>query len=244
MRIPFTYLIGWTKHKKFYYGVRYGKDAHPTTLWNTYFTSSKDVAEFRLQNGEPDIIQVRRTFKNTDKAKEWEVKVLQRMHVARSETWLNRREAPAFPCFEGAANPLFKKQHTFDARLKISKANTGKQRTLEQRKAISIRQIGKTNPFFNKNHTKESKLKIASSVSKATTGANNPSAKSYKFINPNNIHFHVTGEFSKFCVEHDLSRSKMYRSIDQGQITPFSGGTQQTQNCVGWEVIFQPQATC
>lgn len=60
--MPYTYLVGWRSMDVWYYGVRYAKDCDPTDLWKTYFTSSKRVAEFRATNGEPDVIEVRKTF--------------------------------------------------------------------------------------------------------------------------------------------------------------------------------------
>ncbi len=62
--IPYTYIIGWSLYNKYYYGVRYAKNCNPNDLWKTYFTSSKYVKEFRNNHGEPDIIQVRKTFEN------------------------------------------------------------------------------------------------------------------------------------------------------------------------------------
>src|SRR5574343_18298 len=71
-RTPYTYLIGWTQHQKFYYGVRFAKNCHPSDLWKSYFTSSKHVKNFRIQFGEPDLISVRRTFTSIDTARKWE----------------------------------------------------------------------------------------------------------------------------------------------------------------------------
>ena len=87
--VPYTYLIGWTKHNKWYYGVRYGKKCHPDDLWVTYFTSSKIVRHCRKEYGEPDIIEIRKTFDSPEKALKWETKVLQRINVIKEEKWLN-----------------------------------------------------------------------------------------------------------------------------------------------------------
>ena len=63
---PYTYLIGWSHLNTYYYGVRFANNnkdiANPDELWVTYFTSSKYVSEFRELNGEPDIVEVRKTF--------------------------------------------------------------------------------------------------------------------------------------------------------------------------------------
>jgi hypothetical protein len=63
----YTYLLGWTSHNKYYYGVRYAKKANPADLWTTYFTSSKYVKEFCSLNGDPDIIEIREKMKNKPK---------------------------------------------------------------------------------------------------------------------------------------------------------------------------------
>jgi hypothetical protein len=94
---PYTYLIGWSKHNKWYYGVRFAKDCHPSDLWNTYFTSSKKVRSFREEHGEPDIIQIRKQFFERDSACKWESKVLKRLRVINEEKWLNQTDNKSIP---------------------------------------------------------------------------------------------------------------------------------------------------
>lgn len=89
---PYTYLIGWTDHNLWYYGTETGKKtktANPDNLWETYFTSSGLVTEFRKTLGEPDIIQVRKTFNTAEEAILWEHKVLRRLKVNKSPKWIN-----------------------------------------------------------------------------------------------------------------------------------------------------------
>ena len=88
--MTYTYLIGWSKLNKWYYGVRYAKGCKPSELWRTYFTSSKYVAEFRAKHGEPDVITIRKTFDNQESAILWESRVLKRMDVIHDSKWLNR----------------------------------------------------------------------------------------------------------------------------------------------------------
>ena len=100
--VYFTYLIGWSQENKFYYGVRYAKNCNPSDLWTKYFTSSKYVMEFRQQYGEPDIIQVRKTFNNKEKARMWEEKVLRRIKIKSDTKWLNKTDTPMkLPILEG-----------------------------------------------------------------------------------------------------------------------------------------------
>lgn len=87
--MPYTYLIGWTKQKKYYYGVRYAKGCKPKELWKSYFTSSKHVKQFREEYGEPDVIQVRKTFKCSSDARNWENKVLNRIGAKDRIDFLN-----------------------------------------------------------------------------------------------------------------------------------------------------------
>lgn len=88
--IPYTYLIGWTQLNKWYYGVRYAYKCVPSDLWSTYFTSSKLVKEYRGIYGEPNVIEIRKTFSNAIKARKWEDTVHKRMNVVKDDKWLNR----------------------------------------------------------------------------------------------------------------------------------------------------------
>lgn len=87
--IPFTYIIGWTKHKKFYYGAKYSQGCQPSDLWQSYFTSSKYVKEFREQNGEPDIIKIHRTFSNKDSCVEFENQYLTTIDAKNNPLFIN-----------------------------------------------------------------------------------------------------------------------------------------------------------
>lgn len=58
---PYTYLIGWSEHNLWYYGVRYANSTIPENdLWVKYFSSSKYVKDIRKEFGEPDVIQIRK----------------------------------------------------------------------------------------------------------------------------------------------------------------------------------------
>lgn len=92
--LPYTYLIGWSKLDRWYYGCQYGNSkyrlAHPDNLWSIYHTSSRDVARYRELYGEPDVIEIRRTFISKEKCVLWERAVLNFFNVANNERWLNR----------------------------------------------------------------------------------------------------------------------------------------------------------
>lgn len=87
--VPYTYLVGWSKHNLWYYGVRYAKNCHPDDLWIIYYTSSKRVCQLRAELGEPDIVQVRKVFMDAKSAIRWEEKVLRKMNVLNNPKWIN-----------------------------------------------------------------------------------------------------------------------------------------------------------
>lgn len=129
--LSYTYLIGWSKHNKWYYGRRTAKNCHPTELWKKYFTSSKYVKEFRKINGEPDIIQIRKTFSDVKICSKWESRVLSRLDVQKNENWLNKKNGDEKWDFSGKkiSEKLLQKLRqpkTEEHRKKLSAAKKGK----------------------------------------------------------------------------------------------------------------------
>ena len=143
---PYTYHIAWTSIDKHYYGVRYAKGCNPNDLWKSYFTSSKLVLEYRQKYGEPDIIQIRRTFDDAHIAKSWEAKVLRRLNVLKSSRWLNANIG---------GDQFMIQKHSPETKRKMSENSASKRP--EERKRIAERQLGSNNSFYGKKHTEESK---------------------------------------------------------------------------------------
>jgi hypothetical protein len=106
---PYTYLIGWTKLNVWYYGCRFAKSCHPNDLWKKYFTSSKHVKKFRLDHGEPDVIQVMKLFSSGEEARAWETSVLKQIGAVRSSDYLNRTDGDKKFCCEGHSEQTRKK---------------------------------------------------------------------------------------------------------------------------------------
>jgi hypothetical protein len=98
---PYTYLIGWTYLDRWYYGVQYSNNCHPSHLMVSYFTSSKSIAEIIVDNGLPDVVMVRKTFNDINKARDWEHTVLRRLNVINSLKWINQTDNVSFPVFSG-----------------------------------------------------------------------------------------------------------------------------------------------
>lgn len=92
----YTYLIGWSSLNKYYYGVRTAKGCQPEDLWVKYFTSSKTVKRYRLEHGEPDIVEVRRLHPSREVALKWEETVIRRLKVVKDNGWLNLQNAGKF----------------------------------------------------------------------------------------------------------------------------------------------------
>jgi hypothetical protein len=124
--IPYTYLIGWTEQNKFYYGVRYASNCTPSELMITYFTSSSRVIEMIGLYGLPNIIQVRKTFTTTKKARLWEHKVLRRMAVIKLDKWLNRTDNQSIEPQFGQKNHMFGKFGKLSHRYGTTLSNNSK----------------------------------------------------------------------------------------------------------------------
>lgn len=129
---PFTYLLGWTIHDKWYYGVRYALNCDPSDLGSKYLSSSKYVKQFIEQYGLPDIMKIRKIFKTTKAAREWEEKVLKRMKVKSSDRWLNKNDRSAPPPLIG---------HTFN------RGRTHNEETKEKKRSSMKNTMAKKYPL-------------------------------------------------------------------------------------------------
>jgi len=98
--IPYTYLIGWPEHNKWYYGVRYAKKCSPDDFWNPYKTSSKIVKKFVAGHGDPPVRIIRKIFSQENNAvklaQDWENRVLKKLKVVKDEKWLNGHDSKCF----------------------------------------------------------------------------------------------------------------------------------------------------
>lgn len=158
----YTYLIGWSHHSKYYYGVRYAKGCNTNELWKTYYTSSKYVKQFYEKYGEPDIIEVRQSFNDIEQARLHEHKVLRRLNVTNNDIWLNQTDNMSI----SLESSMYK--HTPEICLKKSKSHKGKKHSEETKKKMS-----KTHKGLNT----WSKGKKRPEHSKRMWGINNPNVK-------------------------------------------------------------------
>lgn len=167
--IPYTYLIGWSKHNKWYYGVRYAKNCNPADLWKTYFTSSKYVKLFRKEYGEPDIIQIRKTFKSADKAIFWEDKVICKMKLYLREDFLNKNRSKGFMISPDIIERINKCPIRAQ---KISKTKTGKKLSENHIKSVKegLKRAYANIPLELRKKSDETKQKMSISAKEFNPG--------------------------------------------------------------------------
>lgn len=138
-KMPYVYLIKHKPSGKLYYGVRFGRHAHPDELLVTYFTSSKTVQKLIARDGIDSFEkEIRRTFpaEHCEKAMKWESTVLQRINAAGHPSFLNKTNNNSFVNTKGDRNwmyglpshltPAYGKPRPDHVRAKISAGNLGK----------------------------------------------------------------------------------------------------------------------
>lgn len=141
---PYIYLIGWPHLDMYYIGCEYGektKIAHPTNLWNTYYTSSKHVKKFVEENGDLNIIQVRKTFQTAVDTVKYESRILRRLNAKNHPKFLNQHNG------DGKFGKIG--FHSEETRRKMSETRRGKQGkpiSEETRQKISETMRGKPSP--------------------------------------------------------------------------------------------------
>lgn len=92
--------------------------------------------QFVTEHGEPDVIQVRKTFDNTIVAQNWEHRVLKRMKVVSSNKWLNRTDNKSIAPQYGEDHPHYGKKS--EAHHCYGKPNVGASKAQKQKWANFI----------------------------------------------------------------------------------------------------------
>lgn len=171
---PYTYLIRFKPTGQIYYGSSYAnnrdKIANPDQLWNSYFTSSKDIIELVSIHGKDAFdVQIRKTFNSAEKAILWENRILSKFDAKNNPLWFNKHNG----------NKDFKNiGHSEETKRKISEKNKGqisnkKGKTLsdshKEKIANALKGKAKSEPHkqkcriarLGKPHSKETKLKMS-----------------------------------------------------------------------------------
>lgn len=173
---PYTYLIGWSIINKYYYGVRFKNNCHPSEFWSKYFTSSKYVLALKKELGDPDIIQIRKTFNSVSKAIKWEKKVLSRLKIFHSEKWLNKNIAGAIKPQIGQENPMYGKSRTGEKHKGAINISNGLKKFYaseegqKKKELMSKNFAGENNVMYGKKHKPE----FVEKMKKLMSGTGNP----------------------------------------------------------------------
>ncbi len=229
IRLPYTYRIGWTKFGLSYYGVRYAKGCHPKELWVTYFTSSRLVQEKRKEIGEPDIIEIRRTFRTPDDAVAWEQKVLDRLRVCFKDCWLNRAQSGGKVLGSGPAHNHYGIPKSEETKRKMSIA--GKRYFQEHPEArIKLSQTMKNSKKFQDAAAiRGARRRGSGHPLYGSRPEDNPRALIWEFTSPDGKTTRVVGRFRYFCEENGLSTDTLIKAIRLNK-WPERGC------CAGWRV--------
>lgn len=150
---PYTYLLKFihpiNKEEKFYYGVKFGKDSDPSEFFVSYFTSSKIVGALLKEHGtEAFEYEIRKTFDDPKKARDWERRVIVRMNMCDKDSWLNIAIGPKYFDWTPELKEILRKANTGKVysettKLKLSKALTGRKLSVEHNRRKNESNTGK-----------------------------------------------------------------------------------------------------
>ena len=116
-------------------------------------TSSEVVTAFREDHGEPDVIEIRKTFSNADDAKDWEHRILQRMNVVKEDKWLNGNDKLGPPLLTGEKSPMYGRtgeKNPMYGKTGEKNPNYGKTPSEETKKKMSEGMMGEKNPMYGR----------------------------------------------------------------------------------------------
>jgi len=163
----YTYLVGWKKLDKWYYGSRVANKKPPIEdLFCEYFTSSNSVKLFIKEHGTPDTIKIHKEFESAEDCRAYEEKFLKFVDVTHKTKWLNKNDIHAPPILFGADNGFFQKTHSDETKARWSRDRVGKTPTDETRKKLCGRvpwNKGKTDCF-----SEETRMKLSISLTGKT----------------------------------------------------------------------------
>jgi hypothetical protein len=131
----YTYLIGWRKFDRWYYGSRVANKLPPENdFWKIYFTSSPAVKQFRTLHGEPDVIRIHKVFSNKEQTIDYEYRFIKKVDGVCSDRWFNK----AYPGHIPGGTP---------AQIAAIKGKKQSAETCEKR---SVKLSGAGNPMYGK----------------------------------------------------------------------------------------------
>lgn len=263
-RVPYTYLIGWSSLDIWYYGRRTGLGCHPSEFWVKYFTSSNDVRDFRNKHGEPDVIQIRKTFnKNntvTDCIKH-EVAVIRRIKAVQKTNWLNKGNAGVE--FSTTGKVIAKNLETGHAVVvELTEFNTTslvginsgiqfkKLECMWCHKEISVNNMANHTPYCCLNPNKILHNKTGIPLADKTkdkminnhwnvAGKNNPKAKNWILTSPNGEVTRIQGNLNQTLTDKQLSRNHLIANLGKLVEPGTDIRSEKTRRTFGWKLELQ-----
>jgi endogenous inhibitor of DNA gyrase (YacG/DUF329 family) len=263
-RIPYTYLIGWSNLNIWYYGRRTKKGCHPSEFWKKYFTSSIEVKKFRIKHGEPDVVQIRKTFEGVDSVSRCsmhEEKVIRKIKAVGSPNWLNKGNAGAK--FNTTGKVIGKDKSSgktkvvdvihFNSETSIVGINSGK--TFNKKpcchcgKEVPINNVKQHQLYCSKNinridnplkgyiHGDLAKKRMSDSKKvRDINGVKNPNAKFYKLTSPAGEQYVIQGNLDSTLRDMNLSRFNLLNNIGKVVPKPKYNTTELSRRTVGWKL--------
>ena len=186
---PYTYLIKHIPTGLVYYGLRTANKVSPQEdLWIHYFTSSPKVHKLIEETGKDSFLtEIRQVFDSTEKAVNWEPRVLRRCKVLHDPKWINQNIAGYIVPTEESNKKISDfhkdKPKTDEHKRNLSLSQKGKPKkstvyqSKEYRENMSKIKSGEGNGMFGKNQTDDAKKKIGEKNRVHMTGENNPMKK-------------------------------------------------------------------
>lgn len=149
---PFTYCVTFIPTGQKYYGVRYAKNCHPTTLWKSYFTSSTTIHKLINTHGiDAFTCEIRKLFTTAKDAVLYEHKFLTKINAAANPYWFNNSNGGKTFCV------------TPESSAKSGLKHRGKIISVETRQKMSVALSGKRYPNRGAMNS-ETKQKISQSL--------------------------------------------------------------------------------
>jgi hypothetical protein len=97
--------------------------------------------------------------------------------------------------------------------------------------------LGKDNPNYGKPCSEERKRKIGEKAKITSKGARNSNAAIFHITDPNGQLHIVAGGFEQFCIDHNISESRIRKYIGKGQVPPMITTrviSEKCRNAIGW----------
>lgn len=138
-RTPFFYIITHKVSKKRYAGCKTSKGCHPSQLWSTYFTSSNIINNIIKNEGRNIFsVEIRNIFNSVDECLTYETNFLKKINASHNQNWFNLHNGDGH--FSTGGKTLG--PYSMSRRKNISNALTGKNKSIEHCKNMSMSHLG------------------------------------------------------------------------------------------------------